>query len=632
MARRLRSVGALLILLPMSIPGALGSDPPSAPDVDEIQEAIRARVEAAGFPVRLAVAGRSIYAERLLPSFYESRAYRPAWVRGRGLGDGATELLATLERASRHGLDPADYHAGAVRELARRVERIGADFVPLGTWVDLELLLTDAFLTYGAHLADGRVDPLDLAPDWIPSRRNPELAGILEDAVSRGRVGEALEGQRPPHAVYDRMVAAYDRVRRVARSGGWPAVPEGATLAPGDTADRVPALRRRLAATGELSEAPGGAPAVYDSTLARAVRLFQHRHGLEDDAVVGPATLEALNVPASERARQLRLNLERWRWLPDSLGTRHVRVNIADYELEVVEEGRVVLAMRAIVGRPYRRTPTFSDRITYLVFNPYWQVPHTLAVQDQLPLIKKEPGYLQRMGFQVFQGWGADGRAVDPATIDWSGLSPRNFPYRLRQDPGPQNALGRVKFMFPNRFSVYLHDTPARELFAKRARGFSSGCIRLERAGELAEYLLRGDPRWTPEAVRRSMTTGTREETVRLPSPVPVHLYYMTAWADADGTIQYRPDVYGRDPALDAALGANPPEPDETPRMPVGASDQLPGDSITTRPPPLGRLPGRVPDRDLSDTEHLKGGLWKYRRTSNHPPFIHVDTRGFIAR
>lgn len=535
-----------------SVPAAAG---------DDVQEQLRARIEAAGLPARLAAEGVRIHAGRLLPVFYEERAYEPAWWGARGILPRADSLLKALAAADDEGLDPRDYHVEEIRSLRRRLESTSAGR-RAGAVVDLELLLTDAFLTYGAHLVDGRVDPESLEPDWVPSHAGVDLAGVLRRGLEQERVAGALRDLRPPQAGYHRLRGAYREFRERARTDGWPRVPEGGSLSPGDTAARVEALRRRLAATSELVEAPAGDPAVYDSALATAVRRFQRRHGLEDDAVVGPATLAALNVGPRERARQLRLNLERWRWLPRELGDRHVRVNAADYELEVMEGDSVVLSMRAIVGRPYRKTPAFSDRITYLVFNPFWHVPHGLAVQDQLPLIKKDSGYLQRMGFRVFQGWGADARPLDPATIDWQRLSAGNFPYRLRQDPGPQNALGRVKFMFPNRFSVYLHDTPARELFAKRARNFSSGCIRLERSAALAKYLLRGSARWTPEAVDRVMGGATVEETVRLPSPVPVHLLYWTAWSDPDGTVQFRSDVYDRDSRLLRALEEGPPAPE----------------------------------------------------------------------
>lgn len=244
--------------------------------------------------------------------------------------------------------------------------------------------------------------------------------------------------------------------------------------------------------------------------------------------------------------------------MPQDLGRRYVLVNIANFELDVVENSQPLIFMRVVVGRDYRRTPVFSDKMTYLVLNPYWNVPPNIAVQDKLPLIKKDPGYLTLQKMMVFQGWGADTREIGPETVDWSQVTAKNFYYRLRQDPGPMNALGRIKFMFPNQFNVYLHDTPTRELFAKTERAFSSGCIRIEKPLELAEYVLRGDFKRTKDKFLAAIDRGT-EQTVRLLEPIPVHLLYWTARAYEDGSIQFRKDLYGRDVLLDEALREEPP-------------------------------------------------------------------------
>jgi murein L,D-transpeptidase YcbB/YkuD len=265
-------------------------------------------------------------------------------------------------------------------------------------------------------------------------------------------------------------------------------------------------------------------------------------------------------VPVEERVRQIEVNLERWRWLPEDLGQRYILVNIANFELEVVEKSKPVMIMQVVVGKPYWRTPVFSDRMTYLVLSPYWHIPPSIAVKDKLPLIRKDHTYLATYDIKVFQGWGAETREIDPQTIDWSKVTAKDFNYRLRQEPGPLNALGRVKFMFPNKFNVYLHDTPSRELFGKTVRTFSSGCIRIEKPIELAEYLLGGDAKWTRENILAAIDRRV-EQTVRLPEPMPVHLLYWTAWSDEEGSIQFRGDIYGRDQLLDKALREKPPLP-----------------------------------------------------------------------
>jgi murein L,D-transpeptidase YcbB/YkuD len=280
---------------------------------------------------------------------------------------------------------------------------------------------------------------------------------------------------------------------------------------------------------------------------------------LDIDGVVGPATLSALNVPTAARVSQIEVNMERWRWLPEDLGRRYVFVNIANFELDVVEDKREVITMRAIVGRDYRRTPVFSDRMTYLVLSPFWNVPPSLAAQDILPQVRKDPNYLAQKGMRVFEGWGSDTKEIDPLSVDWSSITGKNLRYRFRQDPGPSNSLGRVKFMFPNKFNVYLHDTPSRDLFQKTARAFSSGCIRIENPIELSEYLLQGDPRWDQSAILAAIDRRI-EQTVNLPEPIPVHLLYWTAWVDAAGIANFREDIYGRDKLVAEALAEKPPE------------------------------------------------------------------------
>lgn len=362
----------------------------------------------------------------------------------------------------------------------------------------------------------------------------------------------------PPQPGYTRLRQALARYRDLAANGGWPSVPDGPKLQKGDRSERVPALRQRLIAAGDLDPAAGDSLDLFDEVVEEALRKFQRRHGLEADGVVGATTFANLNVPVEERLRQVVLNMERWRWLPQDLGQRHILVNIANFELDVFESDQVVLAMRVMVGKDYRRTPVFSDRMNYIVLCPYWHVTPNIAVNDKLPLIRKDAGYLAKQNMKLFRGWGADTKEIDPTTIDWSQITARNFSYRLRQDPGPGNALGRVKFMFPNSFNVYLHDTPSRELFAKTERAFSSGCIRVEKPVDLAEYVLRGDPKWTRASIETAIKKW-EEQTVRLPAPIPVHLLYWTAWANEDGSINFRRDIYGRDKLLEEALREKPP-------------------------------------------------------------------------
>ncbi len=341
--------------------------------------------------------------------------------------------------------------------------------------------------------------------------------------------------------------------KEISAKGGWPTVPEGPKLQRGERSQRVSILRNRFIVSGDLPLEKDSDGDFFDEVLGRAVRRFQQRHGLDVDGVVGSSTLKALNVTVEEWIRQIEVNLERWRWLPQDLGRKYILVNIPGFQLDLFENGQSLMSMRVVVGKSYRRTPVFNDEMTYLVLNPYWHIPQNIAVEDKLPLIQKDPNYLREHRIRVFQGWGTDAKEIDPETIDWAQITARNFPFRLRQDPGPWNALGKVKFMFPNKFNVYLHDTPSKELFEKTSRSFSSGCIRIEKPIELAEFVLKGDAQWTRETLLAALNRNT-EQTVRLPERIRVYLLYWTVWVDEDRSIQFRSDVYGRDDILYSAL------------------------------------------------------------------------------
>jgi murein L,D-transpeptidase YcbB/YkuD len=323
----------------------------------------------------------------------------------------------------------------------------------------------------------------------VAHRRIGDVAAVLETALASGDIARALQTLVPREYGYRRLREALARYREVAAGGGWPAIPAGATLQLGERSAAVAALRQRLRLEDDLlpGEERGGDLDLFDGAVERALTRFQRRHGMAPDGAVSAATRAELNVSVERRVEQLELNLERWRWLPNDLGRRRLIVNIAAYQLEVVEDGAVVLAMRVVVGRRYHRTPVLSDTIRYLVVNPYWHVPRSIAAGELLPKIRRNPSYLANNRLRVFPILGADAREVDPKTVDWAAITPARFPFRLRQDPGPLNALGRVKFMFLNKYNVYLHDTPAGPLFEEAQRDFSHGCIRVEQPIELAQ-------------------------------------------------------------------------------------------------------------------------------------------------
>lgn len=535
------------------------------PADDGPHEPLRQRLEAARADTALVVAGRELQSINLLQTLYERRGWRPIWFDDRGQPSGLQDqLLKAVQRAGDHGLDPAHYHAATIEQL------LSGQLGPLepAAQVDFELLASDGLLSLGYHLLHGRVDPETIDSGWLLKRELPDLFTLLAEVRAEDR------GQAPVDlvALLDRLAPRYPAYRQLrerlalqlelAANGRWENIDSGPLLRVGAVDHRVDAVRRRLRQLGDLLESDepaSGDPDYFDPALEDGVRAFQYRHGLLVDGIVGPRTLAELNITPMQRVAQLRANLERWRWLPRDLGDEYLLVNIAGYSMYVRANGKVLMTQRVVVGTPARRTPVFNGSMSYLVFNPSWEVPQLLAVRDQLPRIRADQTYLERMGFSVYRGWGAEERRVDPERVDWQSLSARNFPYRLRQAPGPDNALGRVKFMFPNRHNVYLHDTPARGLFAQEERAFSSGCIRIEDPDALARWLLvERSNIMAPERIE-AILAGGQETTVRLDRPLPVHLLYWTAWVDEHGRVHYRRDIYRRDPTLIEALDATHP-------------------------------------------------------------------------
>jgi L,D-transpeptidase YcbB len=386
--------------------------------------------------------------------------------------------------------------------------------------------------------------------------RGHTIASALVALVGFGllELGPALALDVSPIA-FARLAAAGRELRALAEAGGWPQIPAGPALREGDGGPRVAALRRRLALT-DRAEPAGGA--YFDAGLRAAVERAQRRHGLAIDGVVGRDTLAALDLSARERLAQVEANLARLDLVPELGPGQHIVVNTAGFELTLIEDGAATLDMKVIVGRPDRATPEFGSALTHLILNPDWTVPGKIARRDILARIRRDPDYLPREGFEVYESWAAGARQVDPAAIDWRRL-PNGFPYKLRQRPGPTNALGRIKFMLSSPYDIYLHDTPQKELFQKPVRALSNGCIRLAEPFALAERLMRGTE-WADR--RDAVLASGRTETIPLPRPVPVHIVYVTAWVDGGGALNLRDDIYGRD-RLETGLIANDPDADD---------------------------------------------------------------------
>lgn len=450
-------------------------------------------------------------------------------------------LILAIKGLEDHGLNPEHYHLAALTE--QKDKRDARD-----------RLATDAWLSAAAHMVYGKLSPTSVEPDWTAASRTADLTSMLSEALSSGQMTGSLDALAPTQKGYAALVAEYAAIR--AKSEAEPApIAAGDTLKPGMSGARATAVQARLVQLGLLNledaETPSGA---MDEITVEAVKEFQRSADLDDDGVVGAATLSALNRGTQQKLDTLRVNLERWRWLPDDLGQRHLRANIAGFNVTTYENGAPVRTHLTIVGKPYRKTPVFSDEIEYAVFNPWWETPYSLATKDKVPLFRKDPAAVKRMGFQVLN---QDGVAVDPSSVDWNSVGPGNFPYRIRQAPGDQNALGQVKIIFPNKHNVYLHDTPTRGLFAQRQRAFSSGCMRTQDPIDLAAWLLKDTPEWTQERIDAAVASG-KETRASLKVKVPVHVLYFTAVNEDTAGIRYLDDIYSRDTAVLSGLKTAP--------------------------------------------------------------------------
>jgi murein L,D-transpeptidase YcbB/YkuD len=512
---------------------------------DEDREAVRFAVENLLQSGQLSIGDVEIAAGELLAEFYERRDYAPAWTDKNKV----VQLVQLIKATELDGLDPSDYHFDAVQDiqlsLAAGRPTTAADIA------DADLVLTDSLIRLGYHQRFGKVNPYSLDPHWNFRRelngRNPAVA--IQEAMDSNSLAEYLQAVFPRGWVYMQLRDGLARYREIAANGGWPKIPDGPTLRPGATDPRLATLMQRLAISGDMDDIQTFAPVTeYDEVLQEGVRNFQKRHGLDADAIIGPATISALNVSADERVRQLEINLERARWVLDDIEDDFVLVNIAGFRVYLMRDRKIAWESKVQVGKTYHQSPVFRDEMKYLVFNPTWTVPYSIASKEMLPAIQADPEYFQKRDFDVKD---RSGEIIDPTTVDWSSVTRRNFGYTLVQRPGPANALGRVKFMFPNKHAVYLHDTPSKYLFGQAERAFSHGCIRVEHPYEFAELLL--GPDWNQDKIAATLDTK-KITTVSLPKSLPVLLLYWTAVVNQDGKVYFYNDVYQRDQNISTAL------------------------------------------------------------------------------
>ena len=476
-----------------------------------------------------------------LERFYAARGFQPVWT-ARTM---VFELMSAVEAAVDDGLDPADYHLREIRGFYTNPpvspEQIAC----------YDLLLTESFFTLASHLRYGKVNPetLDIHLDLHHERSRSALEYRLNRFIATQQIAVALKEIRLQHPVYDLLRKGLARYRTIAREGGWPIVPEGPKLQEGVRQSRVTILRERLKIAGDISRQSTDTSTVYNRELVDGVKRFQKRNGMEVDGVVGAATLRLMNIPVARRIDAIRLNLERYRWFLSDLEPTSILVNVASFTLRYVENGRYRWSTRVVVGKPGRETPLFKADMQYVILNPQWVIPPTILDKDALPALRKSSSYLSHKHLRIIA---SNGSVVNPESVNWSQYSARNFPYRLQQSAGDQGSLGRVKFMFPNPYIVFLHDTPHKELFAESIRNFSSGCVRVQNPVDLAALVLQDSVTWSKENVIAAINRG-KTRIVFLPKRIPVYILYLTATDEGD-ELHFLDDIYNRDDRVLKAL------------------------------------------------------------------------------
>lgn len=477
-----------------------------------------------------------------LAALYRGRGYGPLWVDEQGPLPAAQALLEQIQVADRDLLRPADYGPEAIAALLDAQRPAGL--------AELELLASHMFADYVVDLNRGSdASEMNFLTEAVAPRK-VSYASILDRAAAALSLERFVRERRDLNPIYVGLRDGLAELRLEPEALETVTIPDGPVVQQGERDDRVPALRERLGLPPPASAAESD---LYTVELAQAVTRFQEANGLAADGMLGANTRTVLNTRLKDRVRIALLNLERARSLPRDMGDRYIMVDVPGFQVRLFENDRQIDSIRAIVGQEYSRTPPFADEVEYIQVNPYWNVPRSIVKNEIAPKMVENPGYLAENNMEVLSSWGSDAQQLDPSRVDWRAASRGRSSFRVRQRPGPGNALGLVKFIFPNRYSIYLHDTPNKKLFEENRRTFSHGCIRVEEPMRLAEFLLDGTRGADRQDVERLIASGQRKR-IDLDARVPVYITYFTAWPEADGTIEFRPDVYGRDAELHSQL------------------------------------------------------------------------------
>jgi len=483
-----------------------------------------------------------------IAAIYKKEGIKPLWVSEEGPTSRASVIFDLLKKSDDEGLDSQRYNINEITNLW-----------PINhpaSLARLDTLLTYNLVKYIHDISFGRIRPPISNYSQLPDQDdiNFDVVAAATSALNAPDLKTYLTSLAPTHQYYQNLKKALKEYRAIAQSGGWQVIPQGKTLHPGETDARVAYIYKRLVSPG-IPPIPPPRNNVYGPDLVKAVKVFQRLNGVDIDGVIGPQTLAIMNIPASQLVDQIIVNMDRWRWQAHDLGDKYVMINIADYSLTAFDDHSMILNFPVIIGQLQHQTPVFSDSIKYIEFNPYWNITPSIAKNEELPNLRKNPRYLVDRHVRLFTGWDAGAIELDSTKMDWQKISSSQIAgFRLRQDPGPWNALGRIKFGFPNKYSIYMHDTPAKDLFSRNKRDFSHGCIRLSNPLALAIFALKDQGRgWTAEKVESYFYSDNRV-TVRVIPSLPIHITYQTTWVDKNGLIHFNRDIYARDKELYKAL------------------------------------------------------------------------------
>ena len=516
--------------------------------IDSIKIQLRLIVDSVRKVELFSINGEYIFSTIVLPELYAKGDYMLNWYDQKN----RYEALECLQNSWMDGLNPEDYHLNEIQRL--RDDILSNESLDYSEIAEFDVLLTDGLLLYAYHLIKGKINPHTLDVNWNFSSRGipKDPTQIFLNAIENRDIKSAIHDFRPKDEIYYQFISSLVRYKEIENSGGWEEINIEGVVKPGEFHNQLDKLRERLFISGDIKFKEGFLDTLYDEDLEAAVKRFQQRHGLEPDGVIGKNTIAALNIPVQNKLDMLRINMERARWILDEDFSDAILVNIANFKLFYLNDTIRVHKTKVMVGTYYNQTPVFKSKMKYMVFNPTWTVPYSIATKEILPKIKKDPNYLADRNISLLA---KNGKVIPQNNVDWTKINRQNFPYTLRQEPGPGNALGQVKFIFPNKYSVYLHDTPSKYLFAKDQRAFSHGCIRVQYPLKLAEVLL-NDEKWNSEKIQEVLGKK-KEKVVHLKKPLDVLLFYWTTGFEENGDVFFIKDIYNRDDKILAGLQNN---------------------------------------------------------------------------